>query len=85
MMKALLPLMDIRTTVCKKSQLLLTVHVNNDSLYELDVSPVPPLSVDFYNSTLEKTSIPPVSCDMHAWITSPKVLQSHYTALGSYY
>ena len=48
----------------QKSQLLLTAHVNHDSLYELDVSPVSPMSVDFHNATLVNTSIPPVSYEI---------------------
>ena len=76
---------EFKNNCFQKSQLLLTAHVNHDSLYELDVSPVPPMSVNFHNATLVNTSIPPVSYELHAWSPSPEVLQSHYTALGAYY
>ena len=42
------------------------------------------MSVDYHDATLANTSIPPVSCDMHAWSPSPQFLQSHYTALEAY-
>ena len=56
---------DFKNNCFQKSQLLLTAHVNNDSLYELDASPVLPMSADFHIATLANTSIPPVSCDMN--------------------
>ena len=54
-----------KSSCLKNSQKILTAHVNNDSLYEFDVSPVPLMSVACHNTSLDNASTFTVTCDRH--------------------